>query len=84
MPSLKIIGLLVLKKNTFKGFSIYSHGGHFGQVTLTINTNFRSPSTNFGFDRAMRLQRRCLDIIVIYMYISPRQEQTTTWVLMFS
>ena len=23
-------------------FSINSHGGHFGQVTLTINTNFRS------------------------------------------
>ena len=41
MPSFKIIGLLVLKKNTFKGFSIYSHGGHFGQVTLTIDTNFR-------------------------------------------
>ena len=51
MPSFKIIGLLVLKKNNFKGFSIYSHGGHFGQVTLTINTNFCSPSTKFGFDR---------------------------------
>ena len=36
MPSFKIIGLLVLKKNTFKGFSIHSHGGHFGQVTLTF------------------------------------------------
>ena len=41
MPSFKIIGLLILKKNTLKGFSIYSHGG-LGQVTLTINTNFRS------------------------------------------
>ena len=37
MPSFKIIGLLILKKNTFKGFSNYSHGG-LGQVTLTINT----------------------------------------------
>ena len=53
MPSFKIIGLLVLKKNIFKGFSIYSHGGHFGQVTLTINTNFRSPSTNVGLNAAL-------------------------------
>ena len=24
-------------------FAIYSHGGHFGQVTLTIYANFHSP-----------------------------------------
>ena len=27
----------------FKGFAIYSHGGHLGHVTLTIYTNFHCP-----------------------------------------
>ena len=43
MPSFKIIGLLVLEKKIFKGFTIYRHGGHLGQVTWTIYVNFRSP-----------------------------------------
>ena len=34
-----------------KVFVVYSHDGHFGQVTLTIYTNFRSPSVKFDFDR---------------------------------
>ena len=38
-----------------KVFAIYSHGGHFGHVTLTIYTNFLSPfpgmlNMKFGFD----------------------------------
>ena len=55
MPSLKIIGLLVLEKKIqvgngdfkqedfLKVFAIYSHGGHLGHVTLTIYINFHSP-----------------------------------------
>ena len=39
----------------FKGFSIYSNGGHLGHVTLTIYINFLSPfprmlHMKFGFD----------------------------------
>ena len=56
MPSFKIIGLLVLKKEIFKGFfTIYSHGDHLGHVTLTILIKFHSPflrmlHLKFGFD----------------------------------
>ena len=55
MPSFKIIGLLVLEKKIFKGFAIYSHGGHLGHVTLIIYKNFHSPfqrmlHMKFGFD----------------------------------
>ena len=35
MPSFKIIGLLVLEKKIFKGFTIYGHGSHLGHVTKT-------------------------------------------------
>ena len=36
-------------------FTLYSHGGHFGHVTWSIYTNFRSPflrmlHMKFGFD----------------------------------
>ena len=39
----------------FKVFSIYSHGGHLGHVTVTVYTNFPSPGPTmphmkFGFD----------------------------------
>ena len=39
----------------FKVFTIYGHGGHLGQVTWTIYTNFRSSfprrlHIKFGFD----------------------------------
>ena len=55
MPRFKIIGLLVLEKKILKAFAIYSHGGHLGHVTLTINTNFHSLflkmlHIKFGFD----------------------------------
>ena len=55
MPSFKIIGLLVLEKKIFKGFTIYGHGGHLGHVTWTICINFLSPllrrlHIKFGFD----------------------------------
>ena len=40
-------------------FTIYGHGGHFGHVTQTPRTNFRSPiplrlHMKFGFDRPSR------------------------------
>ena len=44
MPSVKMIGFLVLEK-IFKGFlvlTIYGHGGHLGHVTCTIYINFLS------------------------------------------
>ena len=55
MPSLKIIGLLVLEKKIFKVFTIYGHGGHLGHVTWTICINFLFPlprmlQLKFGFD----------------------------------
>ena len=39
----------------FKGFAIYSHGGHLDYVTLTIYINFCSPiprilHIKYGFD----------------------------------
>ena len=42
-------------EENFKEFSIYSHGGHLGDVTLTIYINFHSPflrmfHTKLGFD----------------------------------
>ena len=41
--------------NFFKVFTIYGHGGHLGDVTWTIYTNFPSPfprrlHIKFGFD----------------------------------
>ena len=45
----------VLKNKIYKGFAIYSHGGHLGHVTLTIYINFHSLfltmlHIKFGFD----------------------------------
>ena len=34
----------VLEKKSFKGFTIYGHGGHLGQWTVTILAIFRSPN----------------------------------------
>ena len=64
LPSFKSIGLLVLEKKMFKNtlpikkvFAIYSHGGHLGNVTLTIyvTINCSSPiprilHIKFSFD----------------------------------
>ena len=55
MPGFRIIGLLVLEKNIFKVFAIYSHGGHLGHVTWTIYINIGSHflemlHMKFGFD----------------------------------
>ena len=49
----KVIGLLVLEKKIFKGFTIYGHGAHVGHVTQLICINFHSHSPsrfhiNFG------------------------------------
>ena len=43
------------EEHFLKVFAIYSHGGHFGHVTLTIYVNFHSPfpkilHIKFGFD----------------------------------
>ena len=51
----QIIDLLVLEKKILKVFAIYSHGGHLGHVTLTIDTKFHCPfltmlHIKFGFD----------------------------------
>ena len=81
MPSLKIIGLLVLEKKIFKGFfSIYRHGGHLGHVTWTIYVNFlsllpRRLHIKFGFDwpsgfrgfGSGELKRGCLKLF-LYVY----------------
>ena len=37
MPRIKIIGHLVPEKKIFKGFTIYGHVGHLGNVTLLRN-----------------------------------------------
>ena len=56
MPSLKIIGFLILEKEeVFKGFSICGRGGHLGHVSLTFYINFLFPflrrlHMKFGFD----------------------------------
>ena len=69
MPSFKIIHLLVLE--IFKGFCIYSHGGHLGHVTMTIFTNFHSPflimlHTKFGFDWPSGIREEGLPLGYIY------------------
>ena len=52
----------------FKGFTTYGHGGHLGQVTWTIYTNFRYPFSRrlhvkFGIDRSSGF--RCEDFFNI-------------------
>ena len=77
---------LVLEEKIFlKVFAIYSHGGHLGHVTLTINIKFCSHvlwmiNMKFGFDWQFQ-RRRCLNITMIhvYMYLAPGQGQTTSW-----
>ena len=49
------IGLLVLEKNIFEGFTVYKNGGHLGHVTKTnfINLCLLYPKKlhiKFGFD----------------------------------
>ena len=48
MPSIKIIGLLVLEKKILKVFTINGHGGHLGHVTCTIYINFLSHLNNMA------------------------------------
>ena len=55
MPSVKIIGPLVLGQKIYKVFAIFNHGGHLGHVTWIIYINFHSPvlrmlHMKFGFD----------------------------------
>ena len=71
MPSFKIIGLPVLKKNSFKGFAIYSHGGHLGHVTLAIYINFHSPfltilHIKFGSNWPSGLRKD--DVLILWSY----------------
>ena len=72
------------EEDFLKFFAIYSHGGHLGSVTLTIYTNFlslfpRMLRIKLGFDWPNSFCERCLNIMVIYMYIAPGQRQTTPW-----
>ena len=66
-----------------KVFTINEHGGHLGHVTCTIFINFLSCFTRrlhmkFGTDWPSGFrEKRCLKIMVIYMYIAPVQGQTT-------
>ena len=59
MPNIKIIGLLVLENDIFKGFyPIYGHGGHLGYVTSAIYINIinlRSP-----FPRRLQIKKMAL------------------------
>ena len=51
LPSFKIIGLLVLKKKSFKVLTIYRRGCHFGNVTIYTNLSFPLILyMEFGFD----------------------------------
>ena len=40
IPNFMEIGLLVLEKKIFKGFTIYGHGGHLGHVTSIMSSDF--------------------------------------------
>ena len=57
IPSFVEIGLPVLEKKISKGvFTIYGHGGHLGQVTSIMSSDFHflvleSFHTKFGSDR---------------------------------
>ena len=58
IPSFVEIGLLVLEKKIFKGFTIYGHGGHIGHVTSIMFMNFhlhkhKSFHTKFGPNGSM-------------------------------
>ena len=61
-------------REDFEGFTIYRHGGHFGHVTNTIFINLcplfpRRLHIKIGFDWS----KRCLKMMVIYMYIASGQ-----------
>ena len=64
-----------------KVFTINEHGGHLGNVTCTNYINFLSHfPEKLNTTLAKRFQRRrCLIIMVIYMYIAPGQGQTAAW-----
>ena len=82
-PSFLEISLLVSEKKNF--FSIYSHGGHLGHVTLTIYINFHSLflrmlQKKFGFDCPSGFREK--DVSILWSYtciIAPGQRQTTPW-----
>ena len=63
-----------------KGFTIHVHDGHPGHVVLTISIKFLPTSDKddhhqIWLSSASQFQRRCLKLIVTYMYIFTRQEQ---------
>ena len=73
------------RRRFLKVFSIYSHGGHLGNVTLTIYTNFHSLflrmlHKNFGFDWPNGFREE--DVSILWSYtciIALAQGQTTPW-----
>ena len=68
-----------------KDFTINENGGHLGRVTCTIYIKLSFPLPKeapheIWLGLAEQFQRRrCLIIMVIYMYIAPGQGQTTPW-----
>ena len=56
IPGFIAIGFLVLEKKILKGFTIYGHDDHLGNVTKNPRTKFRFPAPlklqmKFGFNR---------------------------------
>ena len=65
LPSFKVIWLMVLEKNIFKGFLPYGHAGHLGHVTRTDYINFCSCEALMFYIKsdsnlALWFLRRCL------------------------
>ena len=61
---------------------LYGRGGNLGHATLTIYLNFRSPFPERLYMKLALIgqavqRRRCLKIMVIYMYKAPGLGQTT-------
>ena len=80
------------RRRFLKVFSIYSHGGHLGHVTLTIYIYFLSPfprtlHMKFGFDWPSGFRGE--DVSLLWKYtciytVAPGQGQTTSQGLKFS
>ena len=65
-------------------FTIFGRCGCLGNVAKLHETNTCSLHMQFEFDwLSYFFSKRCLKIMVIYMYIVPGQWQTTSWVPVF-
>ena len=83
MPSFKIIGLMVLEKKIFKGF--YHIWAWWPSWSCDLDNLYKylfplpkDAQHNIWLLLAKQfLRKRCLKIMVLYMYIAPGQGQTT-------